>query len=536
MGALAAAACVLPIASLQAVSLVDVMSETGTENLPHDVQVSLTFDEAISVGNSGTIKVFDASGGEVVSIDMSASTHSKNVGGTSSAYRYNYDPVVVDGNTAYIAFQTNSLSYGQTYYVTVDSGVIVDSEEQPFAGISDDETVRFSTRAEALPTGLEAVTVAQDGSADFATIQSAIDYAPRSRTTPFHINVMNGTYRELLRVESNKPFIQINGESTEGVVIKYLNNANRGNGSSSRALLRIDAGDFVMSRVTMINTTPEGGSQAETIENRRDRVVIRDSAFYSYQDTIRFNGSVYVYNSYIEGDVDYIWGEGKAYFEDCTIHSNDSGYITQIRNDATRRGFVFVDCTLTADDGVDDVWLSRINPGEYPGSEVVFINTQMGSHINEQGWLLNNADTAPTIRFVEYNSTDLEGESLDLSGRLADATTGELPAETDYTNPEWVLDWDPMGRTFTAAQYMHNAQGWSWYPALGWIYDYSEGASDAYDWYYSTRFETAVWVEPDTADSVYAYVHGENYNTWLWGSLDHPHWLWNFATQSWEFH
>ena len=72
------------------------------------------------------------------------------------------------------------------------------------------------------------------------------------------------------------------------------------------------------------------------------------------QDTLLMSGQVYVANSIIEGNVDFIWGNGVVYFDHCEIKDvARKGYNVQARNAAGSFGYVFVDsCNLTADPAI----------------------------------------------------------------------------------------------------------------------------------------------------------------------------------------
>ena len=69
---------------------------------------------------------------------------------------------------------------------------------------------------------------------------------------------------------------------------------------------------------------------------------------------------MYVADCYIEGDVDYIWGYGSAFFERCELRSTHDGYIVQSRNPPGKPGYVFLNCKLTAGPEVKKSWLARI--------------------------------------------------------------------------------------------------------------------------------------------------------------------------------
>ena len=64
-----------------------------------------------------------------------------------------------------------------------------------------------------------------------------------------------------------------------------------------------------------------------------DKCVVRDATIISLQDTLLWSGRIYADNCFIEGNVDFIWGTGAAYFENCEIRTlGRTGYIVQARN------------------------------------------------------------------------------------------------------------------------------------------------------------------------------------------------------------
>jgi pectin methylesterase-like acyl-CoA thioesterase len=129
---------------------------------------------------------------------------------------------------------------------------------------------------------------------------------------------------------------------------------------------------------------------------------------------------VYVTGCYVEGNVDFIWGQGSAYFDHCELKTVlRAGYEVQARNGPGVYGYVFVDSKLTADPGLTGNRLGRIDGTAYPGSNVAYINCEMGPHILPAGWLVTGASDAGTLRFWEYQSTDPSGQPLDVSMRVA---------------------------------------------------------------------------------------------------------------------
>ena len=266
------------------------------------------------------------------------------------------------------------------------------------------------------------LVVAPDGSGDFTTIQAAVDAVPVDSAERTTILVRRGTYAELVVVPREKKNLTVRGADRRGTIIAATNNAQLN--PRRREMFSAEADDFVLENITLHNTPPRGGSQAEAIRVRADRVVLRDCDFKSFQDTLRLDGRVYVRDGSVEGDVDYVWGGGTVYFDRCTFHSVNNGYLVQSRNGAGALGYIFVDCRFTAAPHVERCMLARIDPVRFPHSQVAFINSAMGPHVAAAGWQLDKAPGADApgpaarIRFGEFQSTDLAGNRLDVSARL----------------------------------------------------------------------------------------------------------------------
>jgi pectin methylesterase-like acyl-CoA thioesterase len=202
-----------------------------------------------------------------------------------------------------------------------------------------------------------------------------------------------------------------------------------------------DADLLTLEHVTIVNKTVRAtslGGQAEALHfsSDRGRLVARDSAFFSEQDTILVRGYSWFYRSLVAGNVDFIWGTNRAaLFEESEIRSvGDSaqpkggGYIVQARTvDPQEAGFVFLDSRLTHGPGPagNDVpagttWLARPGPSGL-GDKVVYIGCRMDAHVAPAGWSLPKQvapGSQPGAGWAEYGSMDLAGQPLDLSGRL----------------------------------------------------------------------------------------------------------------------
>jgi hypothetical protein len=289
------------------------------------------------------------------------------VSDTGLLHTWRYFPVIISGNTASI-YLHNQLAYGTTYYVTIDPTVLTDS--QGFAGIQDPEAWRFTTRTSPPAAGTSQLTVAGDGSGDFCTVQAAIDFVPVNNTQKVDINVKKGVYTELVYVAPAKPFITVRGEDRDQTIVQYTNNdtlnvlpfTNTSDPNNQcinrripgtpdlwncwRASFGVEANDFTLENITLHNTTPTGGSQAEAFRGNADRTTLNRVILQSFQDTTRVQGTVFVTNSYIEGDVDFTWGVGAVFFQQSQIHALRTGFYSMVRND-TNHGNVYINNRLT---------------------------------------------------------------------------------------------------------------------------------------------------------------------------------------------
>jgi len=299
----------------------------------------------------------------------------------------------------------------------------------------------------AWPVEAKDLVVAGDGSGDFTTVQAAIDAAPANAEKRTVILVKRGTYPELVVVPPEKKNLTLRGEDRKQTIIAATNNARLH--PQRREMFSMSADGFRLENLTLHNTTPKGGSQAETLRVRADRVVLDHCDFVSFQDTLRLDGRVYVHECHIEGDVDFIWGAGTVYFDRCDILALHDGYLVQSRNGPDRLGYVFADCKIATAPAPEltHFVLARIDPGRFPASHVAFLNCALGPGVSPTGWVFDGPGAAAAkdrTRFWEFQSTDLAGKPLDVSQRIAGSrqlTPEEAAAQRDLAK---VFDgWNP---------------------------------------------------------------------------------------------
>jgi polygalacturonase len=272
----------------------------------------------------------------------------------------------------------------------------------------------------------ETLYVAADGTGDFYSIQRALDAAPKDGAL---VLVAPGTYREVLTID--KPNIRLrsaNGDASKTVVVNDRSSGTNG-GTLHSATVNVTADNFFAENITFENdfnaTHPQlpAGSQALALRVIGDRAVFHNVRLLGNQDTV-YAGSrnctpdgqnciparQYFSDCYIAGNVDFIFGDGKAVFDHCEIHStaHDGGFITAQSKHYPEEdsGFVLNQCKLIADPGVTKpVYLGR--PWR-PYATVIFLNSEMGSHIDPAGWREwhpGETHSIETVFYAEYNST-----------------------------------------------------------------------------------------------------------------------------------
>ena len=130
-------------------------------------------------------------------------------------------------------------------------------------------------------------------------------------------------------------------------------------------------------------------------------------------------------------------------FEDCIIHSKRNSYVTAASTPKEAKyGYVFKHCKLTAEPGVDKVYLGR--PWR-PYAYTLFIECELGKHIVLAGWHnWGKQSNEETARYMEYKNT---GEGANASERVAwskQLTKKEAEAVTVDAIFRTQSDWDPI--------------------------------------------------------------------------------------------
>ena len=268
----------------------------------------------------------------------------------------------------------------------------------------------------------DTLVVARDGTGEFRNIDDAIEVCRAFMDYHKVIYVKKGIYKEKLVIPSWLTNIEICGEDADETVITWDDHANiktqerpNGIGTFRTYTLKIEGSSITLKNITIENNSARLG-QAVALHTEGDRLTFIGCRFLGHQDTVYtgIGGCRQLFqNCYIEGTTDFIFGPGTAWFEECEIHCKANSYITAASTPKDQAyGYVFNRCRLTADAGIDKVYLGR--PWRDYGY-TLFMNCEMGAHIRPEGWHHWQKEREQTARYLEYNNI---GAGADTKARV----------------------------------------------------------------------------------------------------------------------
>lgn len=301
---------------------------------------------------------------------------------------------------------------------------------------------------------------------------------------PVTIRVDPGEYRE--RVEIHRPHVTLVGETADSVRIVGSLGAKMPSSDGSGVdgtlgtfrtyTVLVDADDVRLENLTIENDAGDGREvgQAIALYADGDRLVVDACCITGRQDTLflgplpprevkpggfigpkqfapRRVGRQYFRRCRIEGDVDFIFGGARAYFEGCEIRSLNrnmdvNGYVTAASTpEGEPYGFVFHGCSFTASQDVapDSVYLGR--PWR-EWAQTVLIDCWLGQHIKREGWWDWNKPAAHER--ARYAGAILHGPVGDAAGWVPWAHELDATVAARYSREQVLAGadgWDPEG-------------------------------------------------------------------------------------------
>ncbi|KAJ0236477.1 pectinesterase/pectinesterase inhibitor 64 [Hirschfeldia incana] len=277
------------------------------------------------------------------------------------------------------------------------------------------------------PTDLkEDVTVCKE--CGYKTVQGAVDAAPeRNGDVRFVIRIREGVYEETVRVPFEKRNVVFVGDGMGKTVITgSLNVGQLGMTTYNSATVGVLGDGFMARDITIENTAGAEAHQAVAFRSDSDFSILENCEFLGNQDTLYAHSLRQFYKQCrIQGNVDFIFGNSAAVFQDCNIliaskHSKLGGggannvITAHGRIDpAQSTGFVFLNCSVNGTE--EYVKEFQANPKKHTNylgrpwkafSRTVFVNCDLETLVSPDGWMPWSGDFAlKTLYYGEYNNT-----------------------------------------------------------------------------------------------------------------------------------
>jgi pectinesterase len=312
------------------------------------------------------------------------------------------------------------------------------------------------------------LTVGPSGSgAEYAGIQAAVNAVPSGTAGPWIIEIAEGDYDGQITVPSTKTNVEFLGATGNPANVIISDDLASGTadpsggtyGTEGSATVTVDASGFTAKYVTFQNSFNPAkhpsitDKQAVALNADGDRQTYVDDVFYGHQDTLLGWGSSststlrnYFYDSTIEGDVGFIFGDNTMVFDHSTIDILDDGFSNEgaitaaATYSANHYGILVTDSTVETANTTQDWWLGRPwEPAAGMDPQVLFSGTSLPSAIdNSTPWTDMGSTTWQSARFDQYEDS---GAAADAGPQLSSSQSGGYTAQKYLAGSD---GWDPV--------------------------------------------------------------------------------------------
>ncbi|KAH9543531.1 hypothetical protein CY35_13G070300 [Sphagnum magellanicum] len=301
-------------------------------------------------------------------------------------------------------------------------GARYDAKHAADAGdsLASTQTYTFANQLRTVTT--KTIVVDQKGKGNYKTVQAAVNSIKQGNKQRVVIQINPGVYREKIKIPSTKPYITFYGQAGAAkTILVYGDTAAKAGSTSLSASTTVMSDGFIARGISFRNSAPAPvggavGRQAVALLIQGDKAAFYTCSFYGAQDTLYDkSGRHYFKNCYIQGSIDFIFGDGQSYYEKCHLNSianPGSGSLTAQKRSSKGEdtGFSFVGCVVT---GSGPIYLGR---AWGPYSRVVFIRTYIEDLIIPAGWY--DWGLSSRRKTVYYGQYKCSGPGANTKGRV----------------------------------------------------------------------------------------------------------------------
>ena len=290
---------------------------------------------------------------------------------------------------------------------------------------------------------------------------SSLLLAIKSAQEGDRIFLPNGTYDfgETVKTPISANYLSIIGQSADGVIIRNAPDV-KVEGLGYADLFQNFSTGLYMQDLTLQNDLDyykAGTGRAPVLQDLGTQTIMKNVNMRSYQDTYYSkSGDYYFEGGLIQGTVDYICGNGNAYFNGVTLlnksrsatGSTGDCTITAANTSSNLKGYVFNGCTIETES-------KTFNFGRSWGTaKTAFLNTTINSgKLAATRWTVAGMNSAP-VSYKEYNTVDKSGNGMNTpASNIIEFThsTGNNTMETvlsaeeaqEYALDKFFTDWAP---------------------------------------------------------------------------------------------
>ena len=271
------------------------------------------------------------------------------------------------------------------------------------------------------------------GGPAFSSVQAAIDAAVArawgsGQRERVRILLRPGTYEERVDIPSAAPPITLYGAGSDAASsrIRFSLSAEKAGNTPASSIVRVRARGFQAKNLTIENAynkdrgDKSSHSQAVALMlDDADEAHLENVRLLGFQDTLYLAATnaerparAFIHRSYIEGDMDFVFGEATAYFLATEIRSLGDRAVSYTLAPSThvksRHGFVFEGCRFTHDGSPNALagtfkLARQWNRSPEHVGKVAILNSRIGAHIDPLRPWADWSIGTPRYRPVNYD-------------------------------------------------------------------------------------------------------------------------------------